>query len=413
MLPGTKSSPASEPKRALYVSILAGFLKLVPMGIILAAICAALWAYLLAGRGHFWLGSVNDALRPPAPQTWPSVVVIIPARNEADVILASVGSLLRQNYRGQMAVIVVDDDSNDGTGALVTHQAKNSSGRRMEVLASRGLPTDWTGKLWALQQGIAFAEKSIEADYLLLTDADIVHEPDTLEWLVGHAVAGDYVLTSLMAKLRCQSIVEWIHIPAFIYFFQMLFPFAWVGRPDASTAAAAGGCMLVRADALGRAGGIASVRNALIDDCSLAARLKAVGPIWLGLTDRVRSIRRYDTFADAKQMITRSAYAQLRYSPLLLVGTVAGMALTFVAGPLLAIFGAGLPQYLGAAVWLAMAVSFWPTLRSYRLSPLWALALPLIACLYTFYTLISAYQYLGGRGGQWKGRVHVNAPSLQ
>ena len=378
------------------------------MGIILAAICMALWAYLLAGRGRFWLAS-TDALQPPAPPTWPSVAVIVPARNEADVILASVGSLLRQNYRGQMAVIVVDDDSHDGTGAVVTAEAKSVGGRRVEVLASRALPKDWTGKLWALQQGIAFAERNIEADYLLLTDADIVHDPDSLERLVGHAVAGGYVLTSLMAKLRCQSLVECIHVPAFIYFFQMLFPFAWVGRPDASTAAAAGGCMLVRADALGCVGGISRVRNALIDDCSLAAHLKTIGPIWLGLTDRVRSIRRYDTFADAKQMIARSAYAQLRYSPLLLVGTVAGMALTFVAGPLLAIFGTGLAQYFGAAVWLAMAVSFWPTLRFYQLSPLWALALPLIACLYTVYTLISAYEHVSGRGGQWKGRVHVNA----
>jgi hopene-associated glycosyltransferase HpnB len=384
------------------------------MGLILAAICVTLWAYLLVGRGHFWAGSVNDALQPPAPQTWPSVAIIVPARNEADDVVACVGSLLRQNYRGQVAVIVVDDDSNDGTAACVTYVMESlPNGRRAEVLASRGHPPGWTGKLWALQQGIAFTEKSIEADYLLLTDADIVHAPDTLEWLVGHAMAGGYVLTSLMAKLRCESIVERIHVPAFIYFFQMLFPFAWVARPNASTAAAAGGCMLVRADALRRAGGIASVRNALIDDCSLAARLKTIGPIWLGLTNRARSIRRYDTFADARQMITRSAYAQLRYSPLLLLGTVAGMALTFIAGPLLAIFSTGLPQYFGATAWLAMAVSFWPTLRFYRMSPLWVLALPLIACLYTFYTLVSAYQHFRRRGGQWKGRVHVNAPRLQ
>jgi hopene-associated glycosyltransferase HpnB len=192
----------------------------------------------------------------------------------------------------------------------------------------------------------------------------------------------------------------------------MLFPFAWVNRPNSRVAAAAGGCILVHRDALEKAGGIAGIRNALIDDCSLAAKLKTVGPIWLGLTERVRSVRPYETLSDVRQMIARSAYAQLRYSPLLLVGTTMGLLLTFVAPPMLGVFAAGLPRYLGLIAWLAMALSFVPMLRFYRLSPLWSIALPGIAALYLYYTLNSAYQYLRRRGGQWKGRVH-DAPSLQ
>ncbi len=215
-----------------------------------------------------------------------------------------------------------------------------------------------------------------------------------------------------MAKLRCESLAERSHVPAFVYFFQMLFPFDWVGRPDAS------GCCGRRLHvdpiqcALARVGGIGSIHNALIDDCSLAAKLKETGPIWLGLTERVRSIRPYATFADVRQMIVRSAYAQLRFSPLLLAGATIGMALTFLAPPLLAIFADGWPRYLGLAVWLAMAASFLPTLRFYRLSPLWSIVLPAIALLYMLYTLDSAYRHLRRRGGEWKGRVHVNAASL-
>jgi hopene-associated glycosyltransferase HpnB len=279
------------------------------------------------------------------------------------------------------------------------------------VVRGKAPPREWTGKLWALKQGVDTAE-TLRPDYLLLTDADIVHAPDTLEWLVKQSLAGQFVLTSLMAKLRCESLAERSHVPAFIYFFQMLFPFSRVRRPASSVAAAAG-CMLVRTDALAHAGGIAGIRNALIDDCSLAAKLKVVGPIWVGLTDRVRSIRPYDTLADVKRMISRSAYAQLRYSPALLAATALSMVITFVVPPLLAIFATGLPQLAGLLVWFAMAASYIPTLRFYRLSPLWSLALPAIASLYLYYTFDSAYQYLRGRGGQWKGRVHVDAPSLQ
>ena len=383
----------------------------ISMSTVLAVTCAAIWAYLLAARGQFWRGTVRDVSTPPRPQRWPSVAVVVPSRNEAECIAASAQSLLQQTYAGTVRIIVVDDDSTDGTAAIVRAAAAGAS-RDLVVVTSGGPLPGWTGKLWALRQGIAAAETT-RPDYLLLTDADIVHAPDSLSWLVAQSQSGHFVLTSLMAKLRCESLAERSHVPAFIYFFQMLFPFSWVYRSDCRTAAAAGGCMLIRADALARAGGIESIRNSLIDDCSLAAKLKAFGPIWLGLTDRVRSIRPYPAFADVRQMIARSAYAQLRYSPLRLAGTIAGMALTFLAAPLLALFAAGWAQGLGLAVWLAMAASFLPTLRFYRLSPLWGLALPAIATLYSLYTLDSAYRHLRRRGGQWKGRVHVNAPSLQ
>jgi hopene-associated glycosyltransferase HpnB len=379
------------------------------MNDVLAAVCTLVWIYLICGRGRFWTARGRDDTIPPSPKTWPSVVTVIPARNEAPVIAASVRSLLRQDYRGQFSIIVVDDDSDDGTAAVAM---ATGAGTTLSIVKSDGPPAGWTGKLWALKQGVAAAGAS-RPDYLLLTDADIVHAPDTLSWLAAQASAGGFVMTSLMAKLRCESPAERIHVPAFVYFFQMLFPFSQVSRPVSKTAAAAGGCVFVRTDALRDVGGIDAIRNALIDDCALAAKMKAQGPIWLGLTNRVRSIRAYESFADVRQMISRSAYAQLRYSPLLLAGTVAGMALVFLAPPLLAIFASGLAQYLGLAAWLAMALSFQPMLRFYNLSPLWGIALPGIALLYTIYTVDSAYQHLRKRGGRWKGRVHLDAPSLQ
>ena len=377
---------------------------------ILAALTAALWIYLLVGRGRFWLGAERDDARVPPPAHWPSVAVVVPARNEVEVIGDSIGSLLRQDYPGPLSIIVVDDDSSDGTGAAVLDAASGAS-RELTVLSGQGPPDGWTGKMWALQHGIAAAEAK-RPDYLLLTDADIVHAPDSVRWLVAKSLSWGSVLTSLMAKLRCESFAERSHVPAFIYFFAMLYPFAWVNRTGRSTAAAAGGCILVRSDALASIGGIGSIRNALIDDCSLAAKLKAVGPIWLGLTERVRSIRPYPRFADVRHMIARSAYAQLGFSPMLLAACTAGMALTFLAAPLLAAFAEGWPRYVGLAVWLAMALSLLPTLRFYRLSPLWGLALPGIALLYMAYTVDSAWRHWRRRGGEWKGRVHVNAPGL-
>jgi len=381
------------------------------MSAILAVACMAIWAYLLAARGSFWRGLVADEFVASRPQQWPAVTIIIPARNEAEVIGASVKSLLQQNYPGALSLVLVDDDSSDGT-ANVARTAAARSGHELTVVSSGGPPAGWSGKVWALKRGIAFAE-TMQPHYLLLTDADIVHAPGTLSWLVAQSLNGGFVLTSLMAELRCESLAERVHVPAFIYFFQMLFPFAWVNRTDRRIAAAAGGCMLIRAEALARAGDIDSIRNALIDDCALAARLKAVGPIWLSLTKRVRSIRAYPRFADVRQMIARSAYAQLRYSPLLLAATALGMALTFLAPPLLTLFAAGWPRFAAIATWVAMALSFVPTTKFHRLSPLWGLGLPIIAVLYLAYTFSSAYRHLRRRGGQWKGRVHVNAPSMQ
>lgn len=378
---------------------------------LVAGVTAIAWAYLVMGRGRFWTSPVKDDTVPPLPAQWPSVVVVVPARNEAEHIAASVGSLAAQVYEGRLDIIVVDDDSDDGTGDVAAG-AGNNAGRPVTVIGSEGLPAQWTGKMWALKQGITAAEQRFRPDYLLLTDADIVHAPDTVAWLVAKATSGGYGLTSFMAKLRCESLAERMHVPAFIYFFQMLFPFTWVKQPNRATAAAAGGCVLLKAGALRDAGGIDSIRNALIDDCALAGKLKAHGPIWLGLTQRVRSIRRYDTFAELRRMISRSAYAQLRYSPWLLSATISALALIFVVPPLLAAFSEGLPRLTGYVAWLAMALSFQPTLRDYRLSALWGLALPAIALLFAVYTLDSAYQHARKRGGQWKGRVHAGAPSL-
>jgi hopene-associated glycosyltransferase HpnB len=377
--------------------------------ITIAMICVAIWAYLILARGAYWHASVRDTAHITGLSgQWPAVAAVVPARNESDYIARSVTSLLRQDYRGPLTIVVVDDDSDDGTGAVATEAAAGD--RRLSIIRTTGPAAGWTGKLWAVSQGIAAAEAS-RPEYLLLTDADIEHAPDTLSWLVSRSMASQFVLTSLMAKLRCVSLAEKIHVPAFIYFFQMLYPFAWVARADSSTAAAAGGCMLVRADALARVGGIAGIRGALIDDCSLAAKLKTVGPIWLGLTNRARSIRPYPAFADVARMVSRSAYSQLRYSLLALIATTLGMAITFVVPLILGLFASGFPRYLGLLAWAAMSLSFVPTLRYYRLSPIWSLALPGIALLYMSYTLQSAYQHFRRRGGQWKGRVHADAPS--
>jgi hopene-associated glycosyltransferase HpnB len=374
---------------------------------VLALVALAIWLYLLVARGAFWRCTERDDWAPVHPAAWPRVAAVVPARNEAEGIGASIGSLLAQDYPGAWTVILVDDDSDDGTADIARRAAK--AGERLRVVSSRGLPAGWTGKLWAVKQGIdAAAALPQPPDYLLLTDADIVHAPDSVTRLVAHAEAKRLVLTSLMVKLRCESFAERVSVPAFIFFFQMLYPFSWVNRPQSEVAAAAGGCMLVRADVLRQAGGIEVIRGALIDDCALAKALKAHGPIWLGLTERVHSIRPYPAFGDIRRMVARSAYAQLRYSPLLLLGTVAGMAVTYLAPPLLAIFGSGTARILGLASWALMLIAYQPTLRLYRLSPLWGVALPAIALQYLLFTLDSAYQYVRGRGGSWKGRVQAN-----
>ncbi|WP_174287187.1 glycosyltransferase [Sphingomonas bacterium] len=359
----------------------------------------AIWLYLLLAHGQFWRARERDTAPLPAPATWPSVVAVVPARDEADVVARSIGSLAAQAYPGEFRIVLVDDSSTDGTGDI----ARAIGSPRVTVVDGTPLPPGWTGKLWAVEQGIAAAQAP---HYLWLTDGDIAHAPDTLASLVSRAEAGNLVLTSLMAKLRCDTLAERALVPAFVFFFQLLYPFARVNRPT-GIGAAAGGCMLIRADALAAAGGIGAVRDALIDDCAVGALMKRQGRIWLGLTDRSVSIRRYDGWSPVAAMIARSAYAQLRYSPLLLAGTTLGLAVTYLLAPTLAVFGRGTAQAIGLATWALIALSFQPMLRFYRRSPSWGIALPVIAAFYGGCTLLSAWQHKRGRGGMWKGRAQA------
>ena len=357
------------------------------------------WLGLVLGHGGFWRTRERDTGLCPPLAVWPEIVAVVPARNEADVIARSIGSLLAQDYPGPFRVILVDDGSSDGTAAI----ARARGDGRLTVLAGTPLPVGWTGKLWAVSQGV---EAAGYPSYLWLTDADIEHASDTLRALVARAEADGLMLASLMAKLRCDSLAERALVPAFVFFFQMLYPFARVNR-EGGIGAAAGGCMLVRADALVRAGGIAAIRGALIDDCAFGGLMKRHGRIWIGLTDRSRSIRPYPGFGDIAAMISRSAYAQLRYSPLLLVGTLTGLGLVYAAPPWLALFAHGYARAAGIGAWALMALSFQPMLRFYRRSPLWGIALPGIAAFYAGCTLLSAWAYRQGRGGMWKGRAQA------
>ena len=377
----------------------------------LALFVLALWLYLLTARGGFWLaGQRDDRPELPGPMVWPPLTAVIPARDEAVTIARCVQSVLGQDYPGKLDVVVVDDNSQDGTGTIAGKAAAAIGARdRLVVLQGRPLPRGWTGKVWALKQGVDFAlTQTRKPKYLVLTDADIVYAPPALRRLVSRAENGPTVLTSVVAKLHCESLAERCLIPAFVFFFQMIYPFAWVNRRERATAAAAGHCMLMRTDALASVGGIEAVRGALIDDCALAKRFKTVGPIWLGLSTRVQSIRE-DRFGSIRSMITRSAYAELHYSPLLLVAAIVAMAFAFLAGPLLAVFASGTAAWFGLAAWCAMAIAFQPTLRLYGLNPLWGLAVPLIALTYMIWTIESALQYARGRGGAWKGRFQAAA----
>jgi hopene-associated glycosyltransferase HpnB len=370
----------------------------------LGLLAMAIWLYLLLGRGGFWLTRERDG-DAAMPARRPSVTAVVPARNEADVIEQSIGSLLRQDYPGALRVVLVDDGSDDGTAARASAAGGNE---RLEVLKGSPLPAGWTGKVWAQNQGVNHALASADKpDYLLLTDADIGHAPDNLRALVAQAESQGLVLVSSMVELSCRRWSERFLIPAFVFFFQMLYPFAWVADRNRNVAAAAGGCMLVRREALERIGGMASIRSEIIDDCALARQLKAQGPIRLGLTRRARSLRPYEGLREIGRMVSRSAYAQLDYSPLMLAGTVAGLAITYLAPALLALFGHGIAQAAGLAAWLLMAVAFQPVLHFYRVSPLWGLALPAIAAAYTVFTIQSAVAVWRGHGGQWKGRAQA------
>ena len=361
----------------------------------LAAVALAIWLYLALGHGRFWRTSV----RLPAfdsRTSWPSVVAIVPARDEADVLPRTLPTLLAQDYPGPFRVVVVDDDSSDGTGALAASLGSS-------VVHAVGPPPDWTGKVAAMALGVAEAS---DAELLLFTDADIAYPPDALRSLVS--ALGDRVMVSQMVRLRCVSAWEQLLVPAFVYFFAQLYPFARVNRAG-RTAAAAGGCMLVRRTALSAAGGLGAIRDAVIDDVALARLLAGQGRIWLGLSPSIESVRAYPRLADLWRMVARSAYTQLRYSPFVLAGTVLGLLLTYVVPVAAVVWGLVAADWLalacGGAAWLIMAGTYLPMLRFYRLSPLRALALPAVAVLYAAMTLDSARRHASGRGAAWKGRV--------
>ncbi len=383
-----------------------------------AALALAVWIYLIVGHGRFWrwrAEPVADEL-PAGLDTLPEIVAIIPARNEADGIGTAVTSLLTQDYPRPVSVIVVDDQSTDGTAELARQAAEAiGAGDRLIVRAGQNLPPGWTGKLWAVAQGVDLAgEKFPDAQYWLLTDGDIHHDFANLRELATRAETAGLDLASLMVRLRIDSFWDRLLIPAFVFFFQMLYPFSRVADPRRREAAAAGGCMLVRRRALEAAGGIGAIRDRLIDDCALAALLKRRGgAIWLGLSDRTYSLRRYRGLRDIWDMVARTAYTQLRYSPWLVAGTVLAMGMAYLVPPLALAVGLWrgemLTAALGGAGWLLMAVAYLPTVGRYRLSPPVALSLPVAGVFYALMTLSSAWRHYRGAGGAWKGR-HYDGP---
>jgi hopene-associated glycosyltransferase HpnB len=357
--------------------------------IILGIFVTAIWLFLFVGRSGFWRMRVEPppARAGPAPR----VAAVVPARNEADVVARSIGSLAKQRYQGEFHVVLIDDHSEDMTADTARSAAPADI---LAVIDAPPLQAGWTGKLSAVNAGTKEADR-FHPEYLLLTDADITHPPDNVEELVARAQAGGYDLVSYMATLHCGNLAERALIPAFVFFFFLLYP------PRRGTGAA-GGCMLLRRAMLDRIGGIERIRGELIDDCSLAAALRSAGGrVWLGLSPETRSIRPYRGFREIGKMISRSAFTQLRYSPWLLAGTVLGLVAVYALPPILAILGV----WWGWASWALMTAAYLPATRFYRVSPLWALALPAIAMFYLGATVHSAVEHWRGRGGLWKGRT--------
>ncbi|MGW1198510.1 glycosyltransferase [Streptomyces sp. NPDC002536] len=371
----------------------------------------AAWLWLLLAQGFFWRTDVRLPPRTP-PARWPSVAVVVPARDEAEVLSSSLPSLLAQDYPGRAEIFLVDDGSTDGTGELARALADAHGGLPLTVDAPGEPGPGWTGKLWAVRHGMALARARTDAEYLLLTDADIAHAPDSLRELVAAAVSGGLDLVSQMARLRVATFWERLVVPAFVYFFAQLYPFRRVNRPGARTAAAAGGCVLLRREAAERAGVPECIRQAVIDDVALSRAVqRSGGRIWLGLADRVDSVRPYPRLAQLWRMVSRSAYAQLLHSPLLLAGTVAGLAVVYLVPPVAVVAGAVtggvVPLVAGAAAWTVMTGTYLPMLRYYR-QPLWlAPLLPFTALLYLLMTVDSAVQHHRGRGAAWKGRTYA------
>ncbi len=371
----------------------------------LALLALAIWLYLLLGRGFFWRARLPAPA--PAPARWPSVVAIVPARNEAAVVGDAVASLLAQDYAGHFAVVLVDDHSSDGTVAAArARAARLGKEARFGVVAARALPAGWSGKLWALGEGVRHVEESGGVPELFLfTDADIAHHRSNLAELAARLERERRDLVSLMVLLSCQSVAERLLMPAFVFFFALLYPFAWSNDPRRRTAAAEGGCVLLRRGAYRRIGGCESIKGELIDDCALAERVKrSGGAIWLGLSRETRSLRPYPAIADVWRMAARTAYTQLDHSPWRLAGTVLAMGASFLAPPVL-LFACGPAAWLAGAAWLAMSAAYLPMVRFYRLSPLWAPLLPASAMIYLAATVDSARRHWQGAGGEWKGRV--------
>lgn len=375
-----------------------------------------MWLYLIALRGGYWRAGERLEAAYAAPPAWPAIIAIVPARNEATVIGPVIASLLAQDYPGRLEVVLVDDHSDDETARIATQAAANSGGAdALSVVPARALPADWSGKLWALAEGVRHvATRQPAAEFLWLSDADIAHEPDNLRRLVAKAMAERRDLVSLMVALSCRGAWERLLIPPFVYFFQMLFPFRWANDPLRRTAAAAGGCILIRRTALERAGGFAALKGELIDDCALARLIKHEPPpggrIWIGLATTARSIRPYQGLGEIWRMVVRGAYAQLGHSPALLAGTLVALTVTFLVPPALVVAApihGNIPAALaGLAAWALMTATALPILTLYRQSRWLALALPIAAAFYGAMTFDSAVRHWRGRGGAWKGRMY-------
>jgi hopene-associated glycosyltransferase HpnB len=378
-----------------------------------------IWLYLLFFRGRFWYSDQKLEAIPPTLERYPSVRVIIPARNEAEAIGICLSSLLHQDYGGDLAIVLVDDGSSDGTAEVAGEVAGRFAPEKVTIISGQSLPAGWTGKLWAMQQGIAYATEHFSPDYFLFTDADIQHDRGNLSRLIAKAEGENQALVSLMVALRCESFWEKFLIPAFVFFFEKLYPFPAVNNPKSSIAAAAGGCILIRREILEKIGGIEILKTALIDDCSLAIAVKKYlrshpeskeRSIWLGLSETTRSLRPYPDLDTIWNMVARTAFTQLNYSPLLLLGTLIGMLVTYFAAPIGLIFGViygdKFVLVISVITWFLMAVSYGPTLQLYGLSLRRSITLPLIAFFYSLMTVDSAFRYWRGQGSAWKGRVY-------
>ncbi|HLK33163.1 MAG TPA: glycosyltransferase [Terriglobales bacterium] len=377
-----------------------------PVLTIAAVVPALIWAYLLLGRGGFWrVGRAMPPTRPAGAQLSSRVAVVIPARDEASVIGESVASLL-QTADVVLHVFVVDDHSSDGT-AQIARQAAAKLGKldSVTVLQGASLPAGWSGKLWAVSQGVQTA-RAWAPDFLLLTDADVVHSLATIPTLVSIAENGPYDVASFMVRLQCRSVAEKLLIPAFVFFFFKLYPPAWISDPERAIAAAAGGCLLIRPQALAQAGGIEAIRGQIIDDCALAGAVKRVGGrVWLGLSETSVSIRSYGSFAAIEGMISRTAFNQLQHSTFLLLAAVAGLAITYLFPPALLLSRQASTMVVAGAAWALMTVAYLSMIRFYKLNPLWALTLPVAALFYAIATIHSAIKFWRGKGGEWKGRA--------